>query len=176
MATKRVHKNSFMYPDSLAKTAGSRTTRYRLLKKRRSSTVRNSASLREDEVLEASAVSNNGVGDDEETIAMCSEVGVIDSEVDCPPLTELDILSDFFCDELLLDERDTGRCTDNEDEDKSCSASEILSTNYGAALYKEQPLYPGCPLTPSSSSLLMMMFKMHHNLTEAAMTHLLQLV
>lgn len=110
MATKRVHKNSFMYPDPLAKTVGSRTSRYRLLKKR-SSTVRSSASLREDEVLEASAVSNDGVGDDE-TIAMCSEVGVIDSEVDSPPLTELDILSDFFCDELLLTERDTGRCTD----------------------------------------------------------------
>jgi len=84
MVTKRVHKSSFMYPNPLAKTAGSRT-RYRLLKKRRSSTVRSSASLREDEVLEASAV-----GDDEETIAMCSEVGVIDSEVDSPPLTELD--------------------------------------------------------------------------------------
>lgn len=74
--------------------------------------MRSSASLREDEVLEASAVSNDGVGDDEETIAMHSEVGVIDSEVDSPPLTELDILSDFFCDELLLAERDTGRCTD----------------------------------------------------------------
>jgi len=166
MATKRVHKSSFMYPDPLAKTAGSRTTRYRLLKKRRSSTARSSASLREDEVLEASAV-NDGVGDDE----TCSEVGVIDSEVDSPHLTELDIFSDFFCDELRLDERDTGRCTDNEDEDESCSASEILSTNSGAALYKEQPLYPGRPLTPSSSSLLLMKFKMRHNLTEAAMTH-----
>jgi len=76
-----------MYPNPLAKTAGT-WTRYRLLKKRRSSTVRSSASLREDEVLEASAV-----GDDEETIAMCSEVGVIDSEVDSPPLNWTEVTS-----------------------------------------------------------------------------------
>ena len=37
-------------------------------------------------------------------------------------------------------------------------------------------MYPGCPLTLTSSSLLLMKFKMKHNLTQQAMSDLLKLI
>ena len=38
------------------------------------------------------------------------------------------------------------------------------------------PLFPGCPLTVTSSNVLIMQLKMQHNLTQEALAHLLQLI
>ena len=75
------------------------------------------------------------------------------------PQTELDTISDFFDvhgdDQLYVEH--------SSDEEESCSENEDsavgMQTDSDTVVEEEPLLYPGCPLTLTSSSLLLMKFK-----------------
>ena len=96
-----------------------------------------------------------------------------DNDEEGSPATEIDALSDFFVinheePEHISNEED---CSDSEDAETTNTLAELHVDSE-----KEEPLFPGCPITSSSSSLLLLKFQMRHNLTESAMSDLLKLI
>ena len=91
-----------------------------------------------------------------------------------PVLTELDTIEDFIGPSEDQGTVTRSTCTDDE---ASCSDSEEIAPNECRPDDEvEQHLYPGCPLTLTTSSLLLMKFKMRHSITEEGMRDLLTLI
>lgn len=81
-------------------------------------------------------------------------------------LPEEDITREYYDEEL--DHNDVG----GESDDIVCPPD----AEDDAVVCGEKTLFPGCPLTATSSSVLVMQFKMRHNLTQEALSDLLQLL
>lgn len=183
MAERRVYNERFLYPDPLSKTAGSKATRYRALRKRRYSeqqleecngtTVSHAISephysemtaeceCKCDDVTGCSASDNSQ--DCDNTVEHVAS-GVCVSETDL-------LLGDFYaCPEEVSSEDETEYGLINDDVDNQGQDESTTSQDDHCMVFSN------CPLTVTGSTLLIKKFQMRHNLTQEALADLLQLM
>jgi hypothetical protein len=107
------------------------------------------------------------------------DVGVacISEYVDYPVLTESELLADYFPANVLFEDELADFSADSCMEDcHSSSDTEQCSDQARDKDNVKKPLFEGCPLSLSSSNILLMKFKMRHGLTNEALSDLLKLI
>ena len=168
MAENRPRLQHFQFSDPISKEAASRTTRYRLLKKRRRDSEVEEITILNEEIEEAeNEIVNDEVGDnttfvsphfniasenEQFGVTACSYIGEdVEEDVDLPADPEVAIT-----------------CSDDSESDESSDETSIAT--------EEESVFQGCPLSKSSSNLLVLKYKIRHNLTLQATSDLLDLL
>lgn len=179
------YNGRFLYPDPLARTTVSRSTLHRVRKKRKldESAVDNAggdALVGQFNIGVASSASESGLSST--TMHQFSAAGKEPEDM----LTESELMRDYFPpDHELMREFFPPEPANAEDADTEhadteqlldADASENVDEQCSENVDAETPLFKGCPLTPSASSILLMKYKMRHNLTNQALSDLLKLL
>lgn len=194
MAAEREYYNSrFQCADPMAKTAVNRSTRYRLLKKRRLEEQRRDEDFTDnlyvDPEFDNTDLSETGIeptGSEFVSDDADSSNEVVTEEQSPDVLAECELLNDFYPPDLLIDEQVLHLSPDlDSDEDSNEREREIINDqseqvdDVDGSNFHNLPdvsLFDGCPLTLSASNLLIMKFKMRHNITKEALSDLLKLI
>lgn len=153
---KQYYNARFQCPDPLAKTAVSRSTRHRILKRRK--------------LDEADAANGDdveiGISEDESEFEEPVQGGVVNIEssesgspsddanvhteevfdIEEPVLTESEFITEYFDDNDLSADNDKDACADADDADDAEQSSDVVRGHVD----EEKPLFEGCPLTPTS--------------------------
>ena len=183
MAERRVYNDRFQFADPCARSSISRSTRQRLLKKRKTNESATSAPSA-DYNLPAVDVINGGNGDNDHDCSVPVDgdchVPSVDTVVyqHAGTTTELQAV---FLDESILTEYGDDAVSGEEDDAVSGEEDPEVTENENdgdseTISQAQKPLFAGCPLTSDSSNLLIMQFKMRHNLTQEALADLLKLL
>lgn len=98
-------------------------------------------------------------------------------------MTESELMTEYFPQHLFFDDevadlsanfdQDADEYPDAEQSDDISESTEIEMDDIDIL---QKPLFESCPLTPSASNILLMKFKMRHNLTNEALSDLLKLI
>lgn len=192
---KRVYNDRFLYADPLAKSS-SQSTRYRLSKKRKAgegnlcrctgndataetvpvdahcgdmcdyvrSGTSNDPSEREADVEDVHSKEISDLGNEVEVLPVVHNAIELQSA-----LPDENVIREYYDEEL---DQEGGE----RDSDNVVCLHEAGYDMEGAGTAVEEPLFLGCPLTAMSSSVLVMQFKMRHDLTQEALSDLLKLL
>ena len=182
MAEKRVYNDRFQFADPCASSSISRSTRQRLSRKRKteeSGTNTQSALPAVDLTVGDDADDDHdcSLPIDGECISENYRVPSVDALV-CLHAGTTTELQAIFPDEPILTEYGDDAISDKEDPEEVYDLTEKENDGNSEALSQttEEALFAGCPLTTNSSNLLILQFKMRHNLTQEALADLLKLL
>ena len=199
---KRVYNEHFLYPDPLSASVASRTTRYRR-KRERCEQSETTAQAENDSV---SDICDNNIDNVEDVPDMpltdiqhreTESVYSVDSDhnepedLDEPPVSESTyLLEEFYApyteeiiDYSMTDEASYIDLEDHEgiETETDHSVPCTLQANDGllsepGVVSSDYPLFNGCPLSLSSSTLLIKKFQMRHGISQEALSDMLQLM
>ena len=165
---KLLYNSHFLYADPLAKSSLSRSTRCRMLRKCRIYEERTREFMETSEGQPNSDSSH----DDNPT----EPFDAVSSSSDYNSVSDGEESTSDYYDEDLDRENEVDSDIDGNDDDFQASGLELSATQDEASVIEDNPLFQGCPLTVTSSSVLIMQYKMRHNLTNVAIVDLLKLL
>ncbi len=173
MAERRVYNERFLYADPLATSSLSRATRHRFIKKARL----DQETVSEENPPSCDIDAEQYAEEIESSTLMQIPVEQADYASELPDFEYLELpdepslpgemphVHSGVDDEVRLDEAEDTEFQTDGNIDATVQDEHI-----------EEQLFPGCPLTQTSSSLLVMKFRLRHNLTQEALADLLKLI
>ena len=166
MAERSQYNERFTFPDPSSTDSSSRSTRYRARKRAREYQEEQLEEPLEEHMEEPS---EEQLEEDHSNVDASHQCRTLHSlteytEIDNPQVLEAELLG-------LESSADEDEQLDDEQLD-----DEQLDDDASAATKTDCPLYSGASLTVSSSNILIMQYKMRHNLTDQALADLLHLL